>query len=93
MNILKTLHDVDYDLQSFCSRFGFVPSRIKQIDQGKIKARKTTLERINEAMKKILTDEKIEYHPSYGYATKAQIERLKNIGICPERDQLLKKIK
>lgn len=34
----------------------------------------------------------IEKHPSYGYATPEQIDRLKEIGICPERDAIMSDI-
>lgn len=34
----------------------------------------------------------IKNHPSYGYATDDQIERLKVIGICPEYHQIMKAI-
>jgi hypothetical protein len=34
-----------------------------------------------------------EFHPSYGYATAAQFDRLKEIGPGYEREQILKAIR
>ena len=34
----------------------------------------------------------LQYHPSYGYATKSHINQLKKLGVCAERDQILKDI-
>jgi len=36
--------------------------------------------------------DRLKKHPSYGYAYPEQIERLQEIGLCPERDRILKKI-
>lgn len=35
---------------------------------------------------------RLQFHPSYGYATPEQIERLKSIGSGPEMEYLLKQI-
>lgn len=37
-------------------------------------------------------EKRMPKHPSYGYATEAQIKRLDKIGIGPERDFILKEI-
>lgn len=35
---------------------------------------------------------RMKKHPSYGYATEAEIKRLKEIGICPEYKDIMEKI-
>ena len=35
-------------------------------------------------------NKKIEFHPSFGFATEYQIKRLGEIGICAERDRIMK---
>lgn len=54
--------------------------------------RAKNFERMVEIMGKLIEDKKLEYHPSYGYATEQQIEKLKTLGHCPERDAILKAI-
>lgn len=34
----------------------------------------------------------LEYHPSYGYATRAQIEELRNTPAGPKHDLIMKEI-
>jgi hypothetical protein len=38
-------------------------------------------------------DGRLKWHPSYGYTTREQIERLKNLGIGPDLELVLKEIK
>lgn len=35
---------------------------------------------------------RLKYHPSYGYATEEQIAELKNCGVGPRMEQILKEI-
>jgi len=37
-------------------------------------------------------NKKIEFHPSFGFATPWQIKRLDEIGICAERDRIMRDI-
>ena len=43
----------------------------------------------------MLQPREIKYikHPSFGYATQSQIDRLMCIGVCPERKDIFKQIK
>lgn len=49
-------------------------------------------EKVFQAMAKIKNEKRIPFHPSYGYATEEQIEKLKSMGMCPDRDYLLTQI-
>ena len=49
-------------------------------------------DKIEDAMKRILTAERIPHHPSYGYATPEQVQKLASLGLGPDRDALVKKI-
>lgn len=40
----------------------------------------------------MIKDKKLIKHPSFGYATEVQMERLKELGPCAERDLILKAI-
>lgn len=35
---------------------------------------------------------RITWHPSYGWATPEQIDRIMGMGVCPERDKLIKEV-
>lgn len=35
----------------------------------------------------------VEYHPVRGYATEQQFKKLMELGVCPERESIWKKIK
>ena len=50
------------------------------------------LEKMEIAMLEAKKTPRIKFHPSYGYATEEQIRQLKTMGVCIERDMLLKKI-
>lgn len=55
--------------------------------------REAAKERMIDVMKALMSGEKrIQKHPSYGYATPEQIEKLNKLGICPEREQILSQI-
>lgn len=47
---------------------------------------------IEEIMEKIANSPRLIKHPSYGYATQEEIEKLKTVGIGPDRDFILKQI-
>lgn len=83
------LRQQGYSEYEFNKRFGIQID--KYLNDGRM-PRAKTLTKIEDAMKKILTDERIPYHPAYGYATPEQINELSNMGMGPKRDQLLKKI-
>lgn len=36
--------------------------------------------------------QRLQRHPSYGYATPEQIQKLQSLGLCPERDHILRQI-
>ena len=48
--------------------------------------------RMKSIMKLADKDKRLKWHPSYGYATHEQIERLKRLGIGPDLELLLKQI-
>lgn len=49
-------------------------------------------EKAESIMEDLYKKKRIQRHPSYGYATEEQIERLKQLGPCAERDLLMKQI-
>lgn len=50
------------------------------------------LKKMETAMFKIQKKPRLQFHPSYGYATPEQIDRLKTVGVGAEMDALLKEI-
>lgn len=71
---------------------GLEPYVMQLYLEGKRRPKDMNYQKVEDAMKRILTSERIPHHPAYGYATPEQIERLKTIGLGPDRDQILKKI-
>lgn len=65
-------------------------STIRQWKSG-TNPRDDNLKKLEKLMSKT-KDEKIPFHPSYGYAMPEQIERLGEIGICVERDRIMAQI-
>jgi len=89
---IKTLKDHDMTTLDLARLLVVDPNRVTGWLAGTIIPRSSTIQNIGFAMKRILTSEKIPYHPAYGYATPEQVEKLQRIGLGPDRDQLLKKI-
>ncbi len=57
-----------------------------------VKPREKTKQKVIEIMKDLINKPKAPFHPSYGYATPEEIEKIKSMGVGPDRDYLLKKI-
>lgn len=53
---------------------------------------KETREKMVRVMNEIIKTQKVERHPSFGYALPEEIERLKILGLGPDRDAVLAKI-
>lgn len=82
-----------YSEETLANHVGVTIPQLHKYISGTTKPRKKNFTLMIEAMKMALTAKgKIEFHPSYGYATTEQIARLREIGLCPERDQILKDI-
>lgn len=51
------------------------------------------LEKVIYAMEIASKNKKQKRHPSFGWATKEEIEKITNLGVSPERDRILREIK
>lgn len=75
-------------------------SKLAKVDGGSIRKylwtsrtpRKSNMIKMEIAMYKAQKKPRLLRHPSYGYATEEQIKRLHEIGMCPERDMIMKEI-
>lgn len=90
INWENTLNQHEYTYYEFNKRFGIAIDRY--LVNG-VTPRNKTVTKIEDAMKKILTDERIPKHPAYGYATQEQIAELSRMGLGPDRDRLMDKIR
>lgn len=54
--------------------------------------RKKNMKIMEEIMDFAKKEPKLTFHPSYGYASEHQINKLKTLGVCIERDLILKQI-
>ena len=79
-------------INAICEDFKFYrQSFVKWLSCDRMPREKNRV-RVIAAMHKIRDEKKIPWHPSFGYATTEQIEKLNRIGLCPERDYILKQI-
>lgn len=93
MQSLKSALDAsEYSVSEFGKRFKIAPYRVQKYINGEAQPSKKTVAKLEEYMKKILTDSKIPYHPAYGYATREQIAELQSMGMGPNRDRLMAQI-
>lgn len=86
-----------YDESGYCVK---TLAEMSEIDEGSFRKylngkrnpRQKNLKKMESIMQRAQKEPRIKYHPAYGYATEQQIEQLKEIGLGPVRDALLKKI-
>lgn len=88
----STIEESPYSIEAFCKAFELNYHTVLKWLNGKSKPREKNLTKMEEAMKTINGKKRLDKHPSWGYATPEQVERIKNLGLCPERDQILKQI-
>lgn len=56
---IRALNAADYSLYAFCDRFNLRPCTLQRYITGKILPRKATVKKVEDALKRILTDERI----------------------------------
>lgn len=81
-----------YTIGGFIKEFEIPYSTLRSWLRGESTPRQKNLEKMEKAMKKVYSVQKIQRHPSYGYATPEQIEKLSSMGMGPDRDALMAKI-
>lgn len=91
-NWQAAIDDSAYTVGGFVKVSGIPYSTMRGWLLGETTPRQKNLEKMEEAMKKVYGDKKIPWHPSYGYATSPQIEKLNNLGLGPDRDYLMAQI-
>lgn len=75
-------------------------SNLADIDEGSIRKylkcervpRKKNLLKMEKSMFEAQKKKKLDWHPSYGFATEDQIKELREVGLGPRHDQILKEI-
>lgn len=73
----------DYDLAVESLREWVYARRIPQ---------KKHMEKMVVVMRDVVNKPRLQFHPSFGYATKEQIDALTTMGLGPTRDVILKQI-
>lgn len=83
-----------YTVYHVCSMIGIVPSTFVNWTRAENRStpNKKNHERTRKVMSEVIKNPRIQKHPSFGYATEDQIRKLKELGLCPERDSILAKI-
>lgn len=81
-----------YTVSAFAEHFNFSYQTLGKWLRCDVSPRHKNVQKMEEALKKAKEIGRIPWHPSYGYATEAQISRLKEIGLCPEYHQIMKTI-
>lgn len=83
----------EWSMEALCRDFDIPPKRLSGWLINGVEPRKENAPTLEKIMKRIGRDtKKIPYHPSFGYATPPQIEKLNSLGLGPERDYLLAQI-
>ena len=90
--ILSIMDESAYTDKAISELFPISYSTIKSWRLGRSMPRQSTIEKLEEAIEIMKKEKKIKYHPSHGYATEEQIEKLKTLGMSPDRDLILKQI-
>ena len=88
----KAIDESAYTVTGFIKESKIPYSTLRSWLRGESTPRQKNLEKMENAMKKVYDEKKIPWHPSYGYATPPQVEKLQSLGLGPERDYLLAQI-
>lgn len=89
----QTYEASEWSLEAISAKFGPTVRQLKGWLYNGVQPQKTNLEIMEKIMARIGKDtKKIPYHPSYGYATPEQIEKLNSLKLGDERNYLLARI-
>ncbi len=91
INYRQILEDSAYRFCDIEREFGIPTSQMCGYIYRGVEPKKNK-QKIEEIMSKISKQPKLVKHPSYGYATEDEIEKLKTLGICPERSMIIARI-
>lgn len=92
MGLIEELQKSSYTIKTFAEEAGLTTYRLMLYAKGIRKPRKKTQERIDEIMKQSTGHNQIIFHPSYGYATQQQIEKLRELKSGADFDYIMKQI-
>lgn len=82
-----------YELASVGRVYGIDAGQLSRYIRGLSTPQTKTLERVTKIMTDLTKKPKLVKHPSFGYATPDEIEKITTMGICPQRDHILATIK
>lgn len=91
-DISRAVHEGAYLVSTLAKKHNIPDSTLRGWVNGVSEPSKKHQKKVEEIMKDLSKNKKIEKHPSYGYATKKEIELLKTAQGA-ERDIILKAIK
>lgn len=88
----ETIYESNLTTSGVERAFGFAAGQMRRWILGTVNPRAKTKQRIEEVMVKLKNTKRIPWHPSFGYATPEQIERLTHSIPQYEREMILKQI-
>ena len=91
MSLRHIIEESAYTISTLARDFDLPYGVIYGWSRGKIPSKKN-LERAKFMSEQIKDTKKVIKHPSFGYATEWEIAKLNEIGVCPERNKILKDI-
>ena len=91
MNYKEILENSAYRLCDIEKQFGVPSSQMCGYIYRGVEPKKNK-EKVEKIMNEISNSPRLVKHPSFGYATEDEIEKLKTMGLGPDRDLILKRI-
>lgn len=92
LNLRGVLEESAYTVKTMSLIYGVPESTLYSWKRGESFPNKGNKEKAEKIMSELSKTKKLQKHPSYGFATEVQIARLKEIGVGPEMDRILKQI-
>jgi hypothetical protein len=89
---VNIVNESAYTVPAIAKAYGINETSLRSYLFKGVVPRQANQNKIQKIMEELMSDPKLQKHPSYGYATQEQIEALKDMGIGPDRDRLLKQI-
>lgn len=89
----KIVDESIYTKLGVSKKYGINLSSLNRYLTNKSTPRDRNREIMEEIMRDLLCKKRVRFHQSYGFATDEEISILRSVGIGPERDAVLSKIK
>lgn len=89
----QSIEESYYTVKTISEHLGIPQSNIYGWKSGRVEPKETSLKNVEKIMNFANEKKRLLRHPSYGYATKEQIDELMSLPPGPHKDQLLSKIK